>query len=973
MKLHTLPPQAIHSNLKQAGVDVDAAVISISSDINLLGQYEPQWLVANAKMLWVFDERRPTETLLTVTFEETSEFRTVAVVGSGLLQAKISGIWLDLLRFSNRQKYYFGRVAKRLDQLRQGNTVTIEEEDEHDPRRCRTCGLMLEFQGETCPRCLNRGAALSRVLQLMRPYWGSAGVMFLLLIIGIMIDLSMPQLTRILVDRILAPVDAPVNGAASTGSLITRLAEKLSYVEPVKALLVVVGALACFNILRALVNILNGRMASAVGTSITFDVRAKLVEHLEKLSLSYYDKQSTGSLVGRVAYDTEAVQGFMSQLTSGFLMQIIMVVLTGFAMFSVEPHLAMWALLPAPFVMFGATLYYRWIYPRYNRFWDRQSKQANMINGILSGIRVVKAFNQEEREFKRFQRSSSTLRDARRSLDLSAATYYPIFGLVFTAGGWIVWYVGGKDVLLHKVSPERGITLGTLLMFMGYMGMFYAPLQSLTNLTSWLTGFSTQMHRIFEVLDTPIAVPDARDPVSIEVMKGDIEFQNVVFGYSRQNPILKSVTFKIDSGQMIGVVGRSGSGKTTVINLISRFYDIDEGKILIDGHEIRKIRRQDVSRQVGVVLQEPFLFRGTLWQNLVYGRTDAAVPDVLAASRAGNSHDFIMRQLYAYDTWVGERGAGLSGGERQRLSIARALLCDPRILILDEATSSVDSESELAIQNALSELVKGRTSIIIAHRLSTLRNCDKIMVIEEGRLVEEGTHNQLMAIPEGKYAKLVKIQTSVSKTDSVDTIVAHEEQMKKQGITDKPVTDAPPEADPTTGLMPINHFRPRWLEPGFAKIHLGNRNALHVTILNERIYNGVFALRCMPIRYPSQFISLRWVNAENREQEIGLIRDLTQWPPDVQQLINESLLRRYFVHVITSVESIEQIQNFLNFKVNTDLGEMEFFMRWSSDTAQDYGEKGKVLLDVEENRYVIPDVSALPDADRELFERFIYW
>ena len=668
-RLKATPPREIVAALVQLDVDADDLILSICSDINLLGRYEPQWLVATDAAVWVFDQSKPDKPAQSVTLEEVEEFRTVAAVGSGILQAKVGEIWLDLIRYSNRQKYYFSRAAKRLEQLREEEKFDLSHEDDHDPRRCPSCGLMLSFQGETCPRCLNRGAASSRVLQLMRPYAAAAVVMMVLLLLGIVIDMGVPLLTRYLVDEVLSPVHA--YGVERGGREPRRPTSRWSAASPNKSprssrcgrCWLVVAALACFQIVRAAINIYNGRLASRVATSITFDIRGKLVEHLEKLSLSYYDKQSTGSLVGRVAYDTEAVQDFMTQLTSGFLMQIIMVVAAGFVMFSVEPHLAVWALLPAPFVVLGATLYYRWVYPRYNRMWDRQSKQANMISGILTGIRVVKAFNQEQREFDRFQKSSATLRDARRSLDVSAATYYPIFGLVFTAGGWIVWYVGGKDVLLHKLDPYHGLTLGTLLMFMVYMAQFYAPLQSLTSLTSWLTGFSTQMHRIFEVLDTPISVPDAANPARIPVMRGDIEFQNVVFGYSRQSPILKNVSFDIKEGQMIGVVGRSGSGKTTIINLISRFYDVDDEGRVLDRRPRRSARSAAgttcVCWQIGVAccMGTIFLFRGTLWQNMVYGRHDASVEEVIAASRAGTAHDFMMRQMHAYDTWVGERRA----------------------------------------------------------------------------------------------------------------------------------------------------------------------------------------------------------------------------------------------------------------------------------------------------------------------------
>ena len=544
-------------------------------------------------------------------------------------------------------------------------------------------------------------------------------------------------------------------------------------------------------------------------------------------------------------------------------------------------------------------------------------------------------------------------------------------GLVFQIGGWVVWYVGGGRVLQALFAPDSAtpLTLGTLLAFLGYLAMFYGPLQGLTNLTGWITQFSTQVQRIFEVLDTPIAISESAQRVALPTMGGKIEFRGVSFGYSRQSPVLKNASFQIDAGDTIGIVGRSGSGKTTIINLLSRFYDVDEGQILIDDIDIRNIALTDLRQQIGVVLQEPFLFRGTIWENMIYGRPEATAEQVITACRAANAHDFLLRQQHGYDTWVGERGAGLSGGERQRLSIARALLCEPRLLILDEATSSVDTESEQAIQRALEELVKGRTSIIIAHRLSTLRNCTRIIVIDEGRVAEQGTHRQLMQA-DGKYARFVKLQSTATQETSVDQLTHMDDEAEAvMGQVD----GGELVVDPTTHLAPIGSHRPRWLEPEFAKIHLGNRNVLHVTVLNERIYHGVYAMRCMPVRHPTRYISLRYVDTEDRDQEVGLIRDLNQWPDTVQALIGENLLRRYFIHTIQRIHSMELSHNYLTVNAQTDLGPMEFIMRWSHDSAYDYGQHGKMLLDVEDSRYLIPNVSALAEADRRLFERYIYW
>jgi ABC-type transport system involved in Fe-S cluster assembly fused permease/ATPase subunit len=556
---------------------------------------------------------------------------------------------------------------------------------------------------------------------------------------------------------------------------------------------------------------------------------------------------------------------------------------------------------------------------------------------------------------ERFNSASNYLRNSRLAVDTSTSVFNPVMGIVFQFGGWIVWYVGGYDTLRGEM------TLGSLMAFFGYLWMFYGPLSSLTQFTNWLTQFVTQAHRIFEILDTPKEIVDPGKPVVMGEVKGDIVFDDVTFGYARSNPVLQDINLHITPGEMVGVVGRSGSGKTTIVNLMCRFYDVNEGRVLIDGKDVREVESQALRRNIGVVLQEPFLFRGSIWQNLTYGKPEATPEEVLTAAKAANAHDFILHHPHGYDTWVGERGAGLSGGERQRVSIARVLLTDPKILILDEATSSVDAESEAAIQAALRELVKGRTTIAIAHRLSTLRSANRILVVDQGKIVESGTHEELLR-QDGLFARLMKLQGQ-SAPSTVDHLLEQEKLLKGEDTRLSEIGGLP---DPRS-------HHPRWLAPDQGSIHLGNLGALHVTIPKEMIYGGVYAIRCMPVHFPSEYISLRYLDHEKREIEVGLLRNLKEWPEEARRLVNESLVKRYFVHTIQSITMIRSYSGYLNLKVETDLGPMDFMMRWQHDRAHDYGHRGKMLLDTDDNRYLIPDVSLLPPNEQKLFQRYIYW
>ena len=733
------------------GLHPDQAWLTARTDLNLQGDYDRVYLLVEGDRLVTLGSPRGGQGGLRLLLrrEDIREVRTRQGVGGGFLEALCDGVFVEVLAYSNARADTFRKVAAKLKLWCAGEEPRTGPEDDLDPRRCPQCGGPLEFKGDICRRCMKRGALLVRVLRLMRPYAGKAAFMVVLVLGLIGLRLIPQQFVRLLIDRVLAP------GQAGNPVLQPGVA--------VQWLLGLVAALLGIHVLMSAARIVLGRLSSFVGTQITYDMRSRVLAHLTKLSVAYYDRYSVGRLMSRVVSDTEQMKGFVQQLTSGFLTQFVTLAAVALVLFSLEWRLALITLLPAPLVVLAAAFFWRRIYPRYYRVWDANSKLHGVLNTILSGIRVVKAFGQEGRERNRFGRSAGHVRDSFRQVEYSVATFNPAIGVLFQLGGILVWFVGGRWVL------EDHLTLGKLLAFLGYLNMFYQPLRQLTQLTNWLTRFMTATQRTFEILDTQPEIVEAAEPAPLPRRDGGVRFEHVTFGYDRHEPVIKDVGFEIRPGEHIGIVGKSGSGKTTLINLLARFYDVDEGRVVLNGTDVRDLKVEDLRRHVGVVLQEPFLFRGTIHSNITYGRGDVSPEQILQAAKAANAHDFIIRHPLGYDTYIGERGAGLSGGEKQRISIARALLYDPRILILDEATSSVDTESEQLIQRALAEVTRGRTTVAIAHRLSTLRDCDRILVVDDGRIIERGTHEELLAL-RGLYYRLVKIQTELSREPAVDTL-----------------------------------------------------------------------------------------------------------------------------------------------------------------------------------------------------------
>jgi ATP-binding cassette subfamily B protein len=603
---------------------------------------------------------------------------------------------------------------------------------------CPICQAPLPPDEEECPNCareLHTPPSTWTLLRLWRfaePYKMQLLAGFLLTLAATAATLVPPYLTMPLMDDILIPYQ---NGKPiDTAKVAWLLAGLLG------------SAVFAWGLSWARTYIL-----ALVSERIGADLRTTTYEHLMKLSLEYFGGKRTGDLLARIGTETDRINVFLSLHLLDFATDILMIVMTAIILFSINPWLALVTLIPLPIIAWMIHIVrdkLRTGFEQIDRVW---SEVTSVLADTIPGIRVVKAFAQEAREAQRFRDANKHNLEVNDRLNRVWSLFAPTVGLLTEIGILVVWAFG-----IWLVGHDQ-ITVGVLTAFLAYISRFYNRLDAMSRIVSVTQKAAAGAKRIFDILDHVSSVPEPANPVEMPPVRGGIDIQNVSFRYGNR-AILRGVDLNITPGEMIGLVGHSGSGKSTLVNLICRFYDVTEGQIKVEGVDLRSVRVADYRKHIGLVLQEPFLFFGTIAENIAYGKPDATRTEIVAAARAAHAHEFILRQPFGYDSLVGERGQSLSGGERQRISIARALLIDPKILILDEATSAVDTETEFEIQSALNNLIRGRTTIAIAHRLSTLRRADRLVVMDRGKIVEIGQHEDLMA-KEGHYWRLYQAQT----------------------------------------------------------------------------------------------------------------------------------------------------------------------------------------------------------------------
>ncbi len=605
--------------------------------------------------------------------------------------------------------------------------------------RCPKCGKVYADQNrQICDVCSQRGAVLKRLLV----YFKDFKVQLFTVLFCMLATSGISLISPIVNGKILYDYVIDENGRWHSAGLISV----------VTVVLVIFG----MALLNQILNIIQNRANAHLSTRVTLNMKLDIFSSMQKLSLSFFNNNQTGRLITRVNYDADRIRSFFIDGVPHLIINGLNFIGLTIFLFIMNWQLTLIVFIPVPLIV----LIFKFMLPKLWRMYTKQYRRSSSLNALLgdalTGIRVVKAFAKEDVETNRFHTYSEKLYEANLQLNMVSLTIFPLIGLLIALSSKAIWGFGGIQVM-HGV-----MSYGEFATYFGYLGMIFGPLNFFTNFTNMVTDTMNSAQRMFEIIDAVPEISDAPDAIDIPRLKGKIELNKVCFHYTANRPILKDVSLIIHPGDHVGLVGHTGAGKSTIANLINRLYDVISGSIMLDDVNVKQLTSKTLRRNIAIVSQEIFLFKGTIADNIRYARPDATMDEVIAASRVANAHDFIMSLPDGYETVVGTGSRSLSGGEQQRVSIARALLLDPTILILDEATAAMDTETERQIQEALNKLVTGRTTITIAHRLSTLKECNYLYAIENGEIAEEGTHTELIA-KKGVYFRLYTLQSEAMK------------------------------------------------------------------------------------------------------------------------------------------------------------------------------------------------------------------
>lgn len=716
---YELPEEAASCVILEQGERIYYAVpFDVAEDGTILSDC---YLVVTTAHLWVIRKGKLSEK---IDLKDCRNVKAEAKIGCGLLVLEHRGVPRHIVQYSAKHLSRYAYVARGINILISGRDEEVVS-GEYE-KICPNCGRAIPGT-KYCPHCSKEGGFWHTFLRMSAPYKKDFGGIIILMVLASVVTLLNPEVQKHLVDDVLT------KGQGGMRVAFTCL-----------------GIMFFLSVGIVIINVLKSYCCTALGAKITKDLREKLFAKIQILSLSFINDRRPGELMNRIVYDTGRIQEFMQRTFCNMFTVCFIFACDIIFMLLINVKLA---LLSFIFIPFAALLTYGFRKNIHRRF-HLQRKKSDDVNSnlqdVISGMRVVKSYGREEAEKVKFNFLADEFCSVQTRNEVFWAVFNPWMNFLLGAGVFLVVYFGGIDVLDGEMS------VGQLLQFVTYTQLLYQYLNWITMMPRSLMDLISSIERINDVMAQEPFIEDVENPVDITV-EGEIEFRHATFGYKSYQPVLEDLNLKIRKGEMIGIVGASGTGKSTLINLIMRLYEVDDGSLIVDGYDIKQIRSDTFHSQIGVVLQETFLFSGTILNNIRFSRPDASYEEVIRAAKMANAHEFISKTPDGYNTYVGEKGYNLSGGERQRIAIARAILNEPKLLILDEATASLDTESEFMIQKALERLTNGRTTFAIAHRLSTLQNADRLLVIDGHRIEEIGTHEELIR-KGGIYSRLVKAQ-----------------------------------------------------------------------------------------------------------------------------------------------------------------------------------------------------------------------
>lgn len=640
--------------------------------------------------------------------------------------------------FSKKQEAFtFARCLNNL--ITDGNIGKIDA-DEHRDLCCPKCGTRYpEPDRKICPKCMEKGKLVARLLPFFKRYKLYLALLFAGIIMTTLLGVITPYISgKVMYDDVLK-VD---------GSLYGQIG-------------LLLAAMIFSNVISSLLSIVNGVLHSKIAARVTYDLKKEIFNSIGRLSLGFFTGRQTGGLMTRINNDANTLYWFFCDGFPYFVTNICQFIGIAALMFVMSPLLTFLTFIPIPLFVVFYSLILKFFRKLHAKSYSKSRAFNAVISDVLSGMRIVKVFAREKAEIKRFDAKNRANSDAKTTLSIAQNSVFPLVYYLMGIGSYIVWAYGGYLVITGKLH------YGELMTYTMYMSMIYGPLDFLTEVTDWWANCLNAISRMFEIIDAEPDVKAPQNPVPLTEIKGDVAFKNVCFSYIKNRKTIDNVSFDVKSGETLGIVGKTGAGKSTLANLLTRLYDVESGEILIDGVNVKDISFDDLHRSIAIVSQETYFFRGSVFENIRYAKPDATYEEVLAASKTAGAHSFIIKYPDGYNTQIGWGNRELSGGEKQRVSIARAILKNPRILILDEATAAMDTETERMIQAAITRITENCTTIIIAHRLSTLRDASKLVVIDNGRMTESGTHRELLE-KKGDYHRLYQMQLEALKTIGIE-------------------------------------------------------------------------------------------------------------------------------------------------------------------------------------------------------------